>query len=89
MDRETSLVGELADNLDGDGGGISDARTVVGAVGWVNEQFESAAIGIDHCVAPLDFAQERLASHGLLAGIISFGFTRLGDPHALDVDQSR
>jgi hypothetical protein len=33
MDGEAGLIGEFADDLDRDRGGIGDARTVIGAVG--------------------------------------------------------
>ena len=33
MDDEAGLIGELADDLDGDRGGVGDARAVLGAVG--------------------------------------------------------
>lgn len=101
MDREAGLVDEFADDLNGDGGGIRNARAVVGAVGedalhkgmppprlsekrhraitilqvgWVNEQFESAAIGIDHGVA--------LAPNDFLAGIIALRVARFGGLHS-------
>jgi len=32
MDHEAGLIGELADDLDGVGGGVGDARAVVDAV---------------------------------------------------------
>jgi hypothetical protein len=55
----------------------------------MNQQFERTTIGIDHGVAPFDFAQESLAAHDLFPCVIAARTTRFSGLDALAVDGRR